>query len=135
MNDLISRKALIAEYDRVHIGLPGGARKLMEDAPAVDAVEVAEMRQFAQDVAYQFGYYCQYKGRLHIGHGGLSTLEWAFDILGWDSFHPVPECECEIDGCHEHATCGTLTEDGYKFMCGKHYRERNDNENRRNPSV
>ena len=31
MNDLISRKALIAEYDRVHIGPPGGARKLMED--------------------------------------------------------------------------------------------------------
>ena len=35
MDDLISRKALIAEYDRVHIGPPGGARKLMEDAPAV----------------------------------------------------------------------------------------------------
>lgn len=35
MNDLISRKALLAEYDRVHIGEPGGARKLMEDAPAV----------------------------------------------------------------------------------------------------
>lgn len=34
MNDLISRKALIAEYDRVHVGPPGGARKLMEDAPA-----------------------------------------------------------------------------------------------------
>ena len=28
-SDLISRKALIAEYDRVHIGPPGGARKLM----------------------------------------------------------------------------------------------------------
>lgn len=40
MNDLISRKALLAEYDRVHIGPPGGARKLMEDAPAVDAVPV-----------------------------------------------------------------------------------------------
>lgn len=40
MNDLISRKALIAEYDRVHIGPPGGARKLMEDAPGVDAVEM-----------------------------------------------------------------------------------------------
>ena len=40
MNDLISRKALIAEYDRVHIGPPGGARKLMEDAPAVDAVPI-----------------------------------------------------------------------------------------------
>lgn len=35
--DLIDRSALIAEYDRVHIGTPGGARKLMEDAPTVDA--------------------------------------------------------------------------------------------------
>ena len=40
MADLISRKALLAEYDRVHIGPPGGARKLIEDAPAVDAVPV-----------------------------------------------------------------------------------------------
>ena len=36
MDDLISRKALIAEYDRVHVGPPGGARKLMEDAPSVE---------------------------------------------------------------------------------------------------
>ncbi len=36
--DLISRNKLIAEYDRVHIGPPGGARKLMVDAPTVDAV-------------------------------------------------------------------------------------------------
>jgi hypothetical protein len=80
------------------------------------------MREFAEDVVYQFGYYCQNGGRLHITHGGLSTLEQAFDILGWENPHPVPECECEIDGCHEHATCGTLTADGYKRMCGQHYR-------------
>ena len=43
-NDLISRKALIAEYDRVHIGEPGKARKLIEDAPTVDAVEVVHGR-------------------------------------------------------------------------------------------
>lgn len=36
MSDLISRKALIAEYDGVHVGPPGGARKLMEDAPSVE---------------------------------------------------------------------------------------------------
>ena len=42
--DLISRSTLIAEYDRVHIGPPGGARKLMEDAPTVDAVEVVHGR-------------------------------------------------------------------------------------------
>ena len=82
-----------------------------------------DLVEFAEDVAYQFGYYCQNKGRLHITHGGLSTLEWAFDILGWENPHPVPECECEIDGCHEHATCGTPTKDGYKRVCGKHFME------------
>ena len=41
-----------------------------------------DLVEFAEDVAYQFGYYCQNKGRLHITHGGLSTLELAFDILG-----------------------------------------------------
>lgn len=37
---LIDADALIAEYDRVHIGPVGGARKLMVDAPTVDAIEV-----------------------------------------------------------------------------------------------
>ena len=96
----------------------------IENAPTVDAVPVDDMKEFAEDVVYQFGYYGQYNGRLHIGHGGLSTLEWAFDILGWDNPHPAPEFECEIDGCHEHATCGAPTSDGYKRMCGKHFAER-----------
>ena len=92
----------------------------IENTPTVDAVEVADMREFAEDVVYQFGYYCQNGGRLHITHGGLSTLEHAFDILGWENPHPVPECECEIDGCYEHATCGTPTADGYKRVCCRH---------------
>lgn len=36
----IDADKLIAEYDRVHVGPPGGARKLMEEAPAADVVEV-----------------------------------------------------------------------------------------------
>ena len=36
MRELIDRAALIAEYDRVHVGAPGGARKLMEDAPTIE---------------------------------------------------------------------------------------------------
>ncbi len=100
----------------------------LDKCPTVDAVEVDDMRAFAKDVAYQFGYYCQNKGRLHITHGGLSTLEEAFDILGWDNPHPVPECECEITGCHEHATCGMPTKDGYKRMCSKHCLERREGE-------
>ena len=42
--ELIYREDLIAEYDRVHVGEPGGARKLMVDASAVDAVEVVRCK-------------------------------------------------------------------------------------------
>lgn len=38
--EYIEREALIAEYDRVHEGEAGKARKLMVDAPAADVVEV-----------------------------------------------------------------------------------------------
>ena len=41
---LIDANALIAEYDRVHVGEPGKARKLIEDAPTIDAVEVVRCR-------------------------------------------------------------------------------------------
>lgn len=40
MGDLISREYVLSEYDRQHKGPPGGARKIMEEAPAVDAVPV-----------------------------------------------------------------------------------------------
>ena len=42
---LIDANALIAEYDRVHIGEPGKARKLIEDAPTVEAVPVVRCRE------------------------------------------------------------------------------------------
>ena len=41
---LIDANALIAEYDRVHIGEPGKERKLIADAPTVDAVEVVRCK-------------------------------------------------------------------------------------------
>ena len=77
-------------------------------------LEPEEIKGFAEDVAYQFGYYFPIKDILYISTGGLSTLERAFDILGWNDPHPVPECECEVPGCHERANCGTPTKDGYK---------------------
>ena len=43
MNDLISRSELLARYDRIHVGAPGAARKLIEEAPAVDAVPVGKL--------------------------------------------------------------------------------------------
>ena len=86
-------------------------------------LEPEEIKGFAEDVAYQFGYYFPIKDILYISTGGLSTLEWAFRILGWNDPHPVSECECEVPGCHEHANCGTPTKDGYKRLCGKHFAE------------
>jgi hypothetical protein len=35
---LIEKEKLIAEYDRIHVGPPGGARKLMEEAEEVPAI-------------------------------------------------------------------------------------------------
>ena len=119
----VMREDWLESGENEHVYDTNAVLDSIDAQPTVDAVPVDEMREFASDVAYQFGYYCHNKGRLHITNGGLSTLEWAFDILGWDNPHPVPECECEIDGCHEHATCGAPTKDGYKRMCGKHCRE------------
>ena len=48
MAEYIEREALIAEYDRVHIGAAGGARKLMIDAPAADVVEVVRCSECQQ---------------------------------------------------------------------------------------
>ena len=44
MERLIDADALLAEYDRQHEGEPGKARKLIEDAPTVDAVEVVRCK-------------------------------------------------------------------------------------------
>lgn len=53
--EYIERNALIAEYDRVHIGAPGGARKLMVDAPAADVVSrsVFEQVKWERDIAME----------------------------------------------------------------------------------
>ena len=118
INDLHTERL---EYASEYIPLIDAANLLAayEDT----GLEPEEIKGFAEDVAYQFGYYFPIKDMLYISTGGLSTLERAFDILGWNDPHPVSECECEVPGCHEHATCGTPTKDGYKRVCGKHFVE------------
>ena len=88
MNDLISRKALLAEYDRVHIGEPGQARKLIENAPAVDAPH------WATEQAYKNGYEAGKKDALN--GVGISNLETATKWI------PVSERLPDKDG---HYVC------------------------------
>lgn len=88
-----------------------------------ELVEVRDtLREFAEDVARQFGYHgTTSNGRPAYTTGGLSTLEWAWSLLGWPDPRPAPECECQEDGCHEWATGGRPTPDGYKWLCGRHF--------------
>ena len=59
---LIDANALIAEYDRVHISEPEKARKLMEYAPTIDAVEVVRCKDCVShgkcDSERVFKFYC-----------------------------------------------------------------------------
>ena len=65
---LIDADALLAEYDRQHEGEPGKARKLIEDAPTVDAVEVVRCKDCRHMEKSQYGRYCQIWG-MYNGHG------------------------------------------------------------------
>lgn len=83
-----------------------------------------ELLETVEDLVRQFAY----PGRVMDGApslttGGLSALEGAFAVLGWSDPYPCPEGACEHPGCTEWATCGTPTPDGYKRLCGMHYRE------------
>lgn len=88
-----------------------------------ELVEADEtLREFAEDVALQFGYHgTTSDGRAAYTAGGLSTLEWAWSLLGWPDPKPAPECECEEEGCHEWASGGRPTPDGYKWLCSRHF--------------
>ena len=44
---LINREDLMAEYDRVHVGPAGGARKLMEEAPEIQAIPISWIEAYA----------------------------------------------------------------------------------------
>lgn len=76
-----------------------------------------------EDLVRQFAYSTVRDGVPCLSDGGLSALEGAFAVLGWESPYPCPEGACEAPGCAEWATCGTSTPDGYKRLCGNHCRE------------
>ncbi len=79
-----------------------------------------ESRDALMSMVQQFAYWGQQGGVGGYVNGGLSALEEAFDILGYDEFIPAPDAECCASGCHSKANCGTPTSDGYEWTCGKH---------------
>ena len=79
------------------------------------------------DMVHQFAYPCVPEGSKVpcLITGGLSALEFAFEVLGWSEPYPVPELKCEIVGCPKMATCGTPVKSDYAKiymrLCGEHF--------------
>lgn len=90
-----------------------------EDWPAAREALEGMVRQFAYWSNTAGGYWT----------GGLSALELAFEVLGWEDPHPAPEARCDEPGCLEQISTGwptqpggTTQNGGYRRTCGEHFR-------------
>lgn len=77
-----------------------------------------EAREALEGMVRQFAYWSDSAGGLTTG--GLSDLEQAFTVLGWDDPHPVPEMRCDEPGCLHKYSSGTPTPTGYRWTCHEH---------------
>ena len=57
--EYVSRDYLLGEYDRQHQGSPGGARKIIAEAPAADVVEVVRCTDCEYTEIWHDRIYCQ----------------------------------------------------------------------------
>ena len=74
-----------------------------------------------EDMCFQFAYTVETREGPALGTGGLSALEYAFRVLGWDDPHYIPESVCQWEGCLKRATCGIPTKTkGYLRVCETH---------------
>jgi hypothetical protein len=73
-------------------------------------------REALESMVHQFAHWDDKAGGYTTG--GLSALEDAFHVLGWDDPHPYPEGRCHR--CKRQGTIGTPTKDGYKWSCHEH---------------
>lgn len=83
-----------------------------------------------EEMVWQFGYRGVKDGRPTIWTGGLSALEGAFEALGWDDPHYLPDAEgycCEIEGCVQEDVSGTHWGGLYLRLCREHSKEALDN--------
>ena len=85
-----------------------------------------KLEQALESMLVQFGYRGVKGNRPIICTGGLSALEEAFDAMGWDDPHYLPEegYTCEIEGCMEEPVCGGSWGDLYLSLCSLHYMDR-----------
>ena len=74
-------------------GLVGTLRQLR-----LLTAENERLRDALEGMCYQFGHDYERDGRRYLGTMGLSNLEDAFELLGWDDPHPLPADEATQAG-------------------------------------
>ena len=86
----------------------------------------ARVRDALEDMTRQFAHWSDGAGGLWTG--GLSSLEEAFDVLGWSDPMPMPDMRCDEPGCMKQGTCGWPTRPGgtgpnggYRRTCYDHW--------------
>ena len=87
-------------------------------------------KEALEDMVWQFGYRGVKNNKPIIWTGGLSALEGAFEALGWEDPHYLPDAEgycCEIEGCVEPDVSGTHWGGLYLRLCRKHSKDAFDN--------
>ena len=90
---LIDKEKLIAEYDRVHIGPPGGARKLMEEAEDVPAIPLDWIRAYISNLK-AMGVQLSLRDAQAVS---VMVDKWAMEQNGNATSGPD---YCEIGGTH-----------------------------------
>lgn len=82
-----------------------------------------EYKEALEDMVWQFAYRFDGKAKLppSLGTGGLSALEHAFSVLGWDDPKKCPEGSCDLQGCQVWASNGNPLPNGdYWNLCTNH---------------
>lgn len=92
MKDLIDRQALLAEYDRHHVGKPGRARKLIEDAPSAEPERKKGEWIYGENDG-QDGWFCSECGFF---------IPWYYEYYGLDNidfisdYRTCPKCDANM---------------------------------------
>lgn len=95
----------------------------MENGLKNDDFSSETWRETVEDLVWQFAVHGHDDKHKWLWTGGLSALEGAFAVLGWDDPHTVEEGGCQYPGCQAWDTCGAPTPEGYKRLCSDHYRQ------------
>ena len=86
-NDLVSRQWLLDEYDKRHEGPPGGARKLIEEAPAVADVRPVKRGEWVEEKDRLYRWHCSECGYVI----GIAQMDANFCPNCGADMRPVPE--------------------------------------------